>query len=118
MGAAARIDPTKVRTADIANTENCPLAKDVRRILRVQHGLEIKRNRPIGITAVFSDETPIAPSPVSYDEGKGFVCVCPNKDNGLYTCERRARIDGSASFVTGTFGLVTASVVVRALTGR
>lgn len=118
MGAAARIDPTRVRTADLADTEVCPLARDVRRILRGEHGIEAKKGHPIGVTAVFSDEAPIAPAPVSYDEGKGFTCVCPNKDNGLYTCERRARIDGSASFVTGTFGLVAASVAVRAITGR
>ena len=118
MGAAARLDPTRVRTADLADTEVCPLARDVRRILRTEHGIEVKKGRPIGVTAVFSDETPIAPSPVSYDEGQGFVCVCPNKDNGVYTCEKRARIDGSASFVTGTFGLVAASVAVRAITAR
>lgn len=118
MGAAARMDPTRVRTADLADTEGCPLARDVRRILRTQHGIEVRRGHPIGVTAVFSDETPIAPAPVSYDEGKGFVCVCPNKDNGLYTCEKRARIDGSASFVTGTFGLVAASVAVRAISAR
>ncbi len=118
MGAAARLDPTRVRTADLADTEGCPLARDVRRLLRTNHGLTVERGRPIGITAVFSDETPIPPSPVSYDEGQGFVCVCPNKDNGVYTCDRRTRIDGSASFVTGTFGLVAASVVVRTITGR
>ncbi|MDQ3038172.1 MAG: tRNA threonylcarbamoyladenosine dehydratase [Myxococcota bacterium] len=118
MGAAARLDPTRVRTADLADTEGCPLARDLRRLLRVRHGLELRRNHPIGVRAVFSDEAPIAPAPISYDEGTGFVCVCPNKDNGVYTCDRRARIDGSASFVTGTFGMVAASVVVRAITGR
>lgn len=115
MGAAARIDPTRVRTADLADTEVCPLARDVRRILRTKHDIDVRRGHPIGITAVYSEETPIAPAPVSYDEGKGFTCVCPNKDNGMYTCEKRARIDGSASFVTGTFGMAAASVVVRAL---
>lgn len=118
MGAAARMDPTRIRTADIADTEVCPLARDVRRLLRVHHGIEVKRNHPIGVTAVFSDENPIAPEGVSYDEGKGFVCVCPNKDNGVYTCERRTRIDGSASFVTGTFGMVAASVAVRGIIER
>lgn len=118
MGAAARIDPTRVRTADLADTEVCPLARDVRRLLRVKHGIEVRRHHPIGVTAVFSDETPVAPAPLSYDAGEGFVCVCPNKDNGVYTCDRRTRIDGSASFVTGTFGMVAASVAVRAITGR
>lgn len=118
MGAAARMDPTRIRTADIANTEICPLARDVRRLLRVHHGIEVKRNHPIGVMAVFSDENPIAPASVSYDEGQGFVCVCPNKDNGVYTCERRTRIDGSASFVTGTFGMVAASVATRGIIER
>ncbi len=115
MGAAARLDPTRVRTSDLADTEVCPFARDVRGILRKKYGFTIERNRPTGIAAVWSAESPIDPSPLTYDEGQGFVCVCPNKDNGLQSCDRRARIDGSMSFVTGTFGLVAASVVVRAL---
>ena len=115
MGAAGKLDPTRVRASDLADTEVCPFARDVRGILRKKYGFTIERNKPTGITAVWSDETPIAPSPLGYDEGEGFVCVCPNKDNGLQTCDRRARIDGSMSFVTGTFGLVAASVAVRDL---
>jgi tRNA threonylcarbamoyladenosine dehydratase len=115
MGAAARMDPTRVRVADLSDTEVCPLARDTRRLLRVNHGLVAQKGFPIGVHAVFSDESPIAPSSLSYDSDAGFVCVCPNKDNGLYTCDKRTRIDGSASFVTGTFGLSAASVVVREL---
>lgn len=116
MGAAARLDPTRVRVTDLADTEVCPFARDVRNILRKKHGFTIEKNEPTGILAVSSFEPPIDPSPLTYDEGQGFVCVCPNKDNGLQSCDRRARIDGSMSFVTGTFGLVAASVVVRSLT--
>jgi tRNA A37 threonylcarbamoyladenosine dehydratase len=115
MGAAARLDPTQLRVADLADTQRDPFAKALRKILRREHGLTIERGAPIGVPAVFSTETPREPAPISYDEGKGFVCVCPNKANGLHTCERRSRIDGSASFVTGAFGLTAASVVVRAL---
>lgn len=115
MGAAARLDPTRVRVTDLADTEVCPFARDVRNILRKKHGFTIERNKPTGILAVSSFEPPIDPSPLTYDAGQGFVCVCPNKDNGQQTCDRRARIDGSMSFVTGTFGLVAASVVVREL---
>ncbi len=116
MGAAGRLDPTRVRVADLADTEGCGLARDVRVILRKQYGLTVDRGTATGITAVFSDEQQAVPAPISYDDGQGFVCVCPNKDNGVYTCDKRARIDGSASFVTGTFGLTAASVVVRRLT--
>ncbi|MBN8610036.1 MAG: tRNA threonylcarbamoyladenosine dehydratase [Deltaproteobacteria bacterium] len=118
MGAAGRLDPTRVRVSDLADTEGCGLARDVRGILRKQYGLAVERGTATGITAVFSDEQQAVPAPISYDDGQGFVCVCPNKDNGVYTCDKRARIDGSASFVTGTFGLAAASVVVRVLTAE
>jgi tRNA A37 threonylcarbamoyladenosine dehydratase len=117
MGAAARLDPTRIRSGDLSGTEMCPFARDVRTLLRKQHGIAIERGKPSGIHAVWSEETPIAPSTLGYDEGTGFVCVCPNKDNGVYTCDKRTRIDGSMSFVTGAFGLAAASVVVRTLVG-
>lgn len=116
MGAAARMDPTLIRVADLADTQRDPFAKALRKILRKEHGLEMLPGQPVGVPAVFSTETPREPAPVSYDEGQGFVCVCPNKNNGMHTCDKRARIDGSASFVTGAFGLAAASVVVRTLT--
>jgi tRNA A37 threonylcarbamoyladenosine dehydratase len=118
MGAAARLDPTRIRVADLAETTRDPFARSLRKMLRRDHGIDVERGRPIGVSAVYSDETPREPAPVSYDEGRGFVCVCPNKDNGMHTCERRSRIDGSAAFVTGAFGLAAASVVVRDLTER
>jgi tRNA threonylcarbamoyladenosine dehydratase len=118
MGAAARLDPTRVRTADLAETHTDPLARHVRKLLRQHHGLEVRDGQSVGVTAVFSDEPPIDPTAVGYDRGEGFRCVCPNGDNGLHTCDKRSRIEGSASFVTGTFGLACASVVVRRLIGR
>ena len=118
MGAAARMDPTRIRTADLAETHTDPLARHVRKLLRQLHGLELSDKKPLGVTAVFSEEEPIAPSELDYDHGEGFRCVCPNGDNGLHTCDKRSRIEGSASFVTGAFGLACAGVVVRNLISR
>jgi len=118
MGAAARLDPTRVRTGDLSATHTDPLARHVRKLLRQQHDIDAREGRPVGVTAVFSDEEPLDPSSVGYDRGQGFRCVCPNGDNGLHSCDKRSRIEGSASFVTGTFGLTCASVVVRSLIGR
>ncbi|MFT3923675.1 MAG: tRNA threonylcarbamoyladenosine dehydratase [Myxococcales bacterium] len=114
MGAAARLDPTRVRTAPLGETYKDPFARNVRKLLRQKHGVEAEQGLE-GVTAVFSDEEPTVPSEVHYDHGQGFRCVCPNGDNGLHSCEKRSRIEGSAAFVVGTFGLTCASVVVRQL---
>ncbi len=113
MGAAGRLDPTCIQVADLAETRVDPFARAVRKILRKSYGFAL--DAPVGVPAVFSTELPLEPSPPSYDEGQGFRCVCPGGKNGMHDCDRRARIDGSASFVTGAFGLAAASVVVRSL---
>ncbi len=119
MGAAARLDPTRVKVDDLARTHHDPFAHHVREVLRQKHGWQFKASRPTGIPAVFTDEPPTAPSDLAYDAATdGFHCVCPQSDNDKHTCEKRARIDGSAAWLTGTFGLVAASVVVRELTGE
>ncbi len=114
MGAAARLDPTQIRVADLCETTVDPFARALRQLLRKNYGMQLSKRQPLGIDAVFSTELPRAPSPLTYDVG-GFRCVCPGGKNGLHDCERRARIDGTAAFVTGAFGLTAASVVVRRL---
>lgn len=119
MGAAARIDPTRVRVDDLARTHHDPFAHHVREALRQAYGWHFKASRPTGIPAVFTDEASIAPSALGYDVATGgFQCACPQGDNGKHTCDKRSRIDGSAAWVVGTFGLVAASVVVRELSGQ
>jgi tRNA A37 threonylcarbamoyladenosine dehydratase len=118
MGAAARMDPTMIRSGDLSDTFRDPFAKSLRKMLRRDYGIACERGTPVGITAVYSVEEPLVPLSPSYDGESGFQCVCPNSDNGKHTCERRSRIDGSAAFVTGAFGLACASVVVRAFADR
>lgn len=110
MGAAGRLDPTQVRVVDLCDTFNDPFAKDVRKLLKRKYGVET--DKPTGIDAVFSPERLVNPTPLSYDHG-GFLCVCPHKDNGVHTCDHRTVINGTVGFVTATFGMVAASVVVR-----
>ena len=112
-GSGGKIDPTRVRIADLAQTEIDPLARVIRRILRQQYGFP--ESGPFGIHAVYSDEQVIEPVELTYDGGKGFRCVCPQGDNGLNTCDQKNVILGNASFVTGAFGFACASVVVRQL---
>ena len=115
MGAAGRMDPTKVRIDDLAFTVRDGLAKDVRKHLVRKHAVEVAEDGSLGVPAVFSEENMLPPAEVSADTQGGFACVCPHGDNHKHSCEKRARIDGTASFVTGAFGLAAASYVVRAL---
>lgn len=117
MGAAARLDPTRIRVDDLSNTIKDPFARALRRVLEDKHGLVARKGAPLGVDAVFSLEEPLDPSELVYDRESGFRCVCPSGKNGFHECDRRARIDGSAAFVTGSFGLTAASVIVRRLCG-
>lgn len=112
-GSGGKMDPTRIKVTDLAQTTIDPLAKAVRRILRDQHGFP--QEGPFNIPAVYSDENAMAPMELKYDNGKGFRCVCPQGQNEYFNCDNRNVILGNASFVTGSFGLVCASVVVKSL---
>jgi tRNA A37 threonylcarbamoyladenosine dehydratase len=114
-GSGGRIDPTQVKVTDLAFTHMDPLAREIRRILRERYEFPTDEKAPYGIPAVFSVEPYSAPEELHYDGGKGFRCVCPQGDNPYFNCDNRNLILGNASFVTGTFGLVCASIVIRGL---
>lgn len=113
MGASGRMDPTAIKIADLADTHSDALAQSVRRILRQKYDFPAKG--PFAIPAVFSSEPVIEPQDLTYDKGMGFRCVCPGGKNPHHSCEERRIIYGTAGFVTGTFGMTCASVVVRSL---
>jgi tRNA A37 threonylcarbamoyladenosine dehydratase len=113
LGSAGRTDPLAVTTSDLAKTKNDGLATAVRRVLRHEHGFPARGN--MGVRAVWSTERGREPLPLAYDGDDGFHCVCPGGKNEHHSCEERSLVRGSASFVTGTFGLVAASVVVNAI---
>jgi len=108
-GAAGRMDPTRLRVADLARTRVDPLALAVRKILRVKYGFHPKK--AFGIPAVFSEEEPLIPRPPG-DESHGKE---PAPPPDLEEEERVRVVYGTACFVTGAFGLLAASLVVRGL---
>lgn len=114
LGAAGRIDPTQIAISDLARTKVCPMGRVLRKILRQQY--DFPRSGDLGITAIYSTEVAREPAEVTYDGGLGFRCVCPGGSNDLHSCEKRRVIYGTASWVTGTFGLFCASAAVRLLT--
>lgn len=115
-GSAAKLDPSKIRIVDLAETKVDPMAAQVRKIMRQQYDFP-EAGTEFGIPCVFSEEPPRDPLPLFYDKGMGFKCVCPGKNN-QHSCEHRNVIYGTASFVTGSFGLHAASWVVRDILGE
>jgi len=110
-GSGGKMDPTRIQVADLADTIQDPLARSMRKIMRADHGFPLKGK--FGIPSVYSDERVAAPRELNYDNGKGFRCVCPQGQNEFFNCDNRSVILGNASFVTGAFGLVLASLVVK-----
>jgi tRNA A37 threonylcarbamoyladenosine dehydratase len=68
------------------------------------------------VWAVYSEETPLAPQALAYDDG-AFRCVCPGGHNGVNDCEHKNRIEGSVAFVPQAFGMAMASVAVKLVLG-
>ena len=114
-GSGGKLDPTQIRVADLAETHTDPLAKSVRKILRSKY--EWPREGSLGVPTVFSGEPVTAPHELKYDNGKGFRCVCPQGQNEFFTCDNRNVILGTAGFVTATFGMTCASVIIRSIAG-
>jgi tRNA A37 threonylcarbamoyladenosine dehydratase len=114
MGAAARMDPTAVRVADLSDTRVDPFARDLRRTLRRKHDLDCTKF--VGVWSVYSEEMPIAPQGLAYDDG-AFECVCPGGTNGMNDCDHKNRIEGSVAFVPSVFGATAASVAIKLLLG-
>jgi tRNA A37 threonylcarbamoyladenosine dehydratase len=110
MGMARKLDPARIRSAGIWETEGCPLARLVRQGLR-------KRGYTGNFIAVYSPEQlPVrADIPVSCGSGK---CLCPagNRaapDAPVEWCGSKKIINGSAVTVTASAGMVLASLVLR-----
>ena len=107
MGAAAKLDSTKVLVADIADTHTCRMARIIRKLLK-------KKGVTSGVKVVFSTEEYQAPSDIP-SGGCRDNCVCPNKDTQRFSCRHRRVILGSSAHVPGIFGLTMAGEVIRDL---
>ena len=92
MGAGGRLDVSAVKYADISKTENCSLARIIRKNLR-------ERGIKSGVMTVFSTES-----------------VVPN--SVIATSERDKRFTvGTISYIPALFGCYLASYAIRKLSG-
>jgi tRNA A37 threonylcarbamoyladenosine dehydratase len=106
-GAGGKRDPTRIRVADLAHVTHDRLLKQVRKVLRRDHGWPRGESEPCGIAAVYSAEPAVYP----WSDGS----VCAETEPGT---ELRSGCDaglGTATHVTGTFGFAAAAEVLRHL---
>ena len=106
MGAANKLDPTKISVADISATRNCRMARSMRKILR-QKGIEQ------GVQVVYSTEEHRQLELRAAHCGTD--CICPHRGSQVFSCENRRVILGSISSIPSIFGLTMAGVVINAL---
>jgi tRNA A37 threonylcarbamoyladenosine dehydratase len=115
MGMAQKLDPTRLKTADIWETEGCPLARLVRQGLR-------KRGFAGSFTAVYSDEQLPLHREIGVSCGSA-LCLCPARDRDdpdapVEWCSAKKVINGSSVTVTATAGMILASLVIQDLCAK
>jgi len=109
MGAANKLDPTKIHVADISATRNCRMARSMRKILR-------KAGISSGVQVVYSTEEHRELNPAA--SFCGTECICPNRDQQVFRCDNRRVILGTISYLPAIFGMTMAGVVVNALLAK
>ncbi len=107
-GAGGQTDPTQIKIDDLSRTTQDPLAAKVRNILRKDYGFP-KPGKKFGVDCVYSTEALV------YPQADGSVCGTKPEAG-----ESPVRLDceggfGAVTPVTGTFGFVAASRVLRKL---
>ena len=105
--AGGQVDPTRIEVRDLARTEQEPLLKKVRKVLRTQYGFPRGEKTRFNIDAVFSME------PLRYPEDDA-ACSVDGDDRHSVTGLNCAGF-GSSMVVTATFGMVAASHVLNRL---
>ena len=93
MGAALKLDPTRIHVAEFWDVKGCPLARALR-----QRFKRIKTYPKAKFKCVYSDE------------------LLQNAFTSSETCDYKAQINGSLCHITAIFGMTLAGIAVKGLT--
>jgi tRNA threonylcarbamoyladenosine dehydratase len=115
MGAALKMDPTRIKVAEFWKVQGCPLGAALRGRLKKLGGTSKK------FMCVFSDE-------VLKNKGENASCgtekcMCPKAITGPGDpdlvnhewCSLKAQVNGTTSYMPAMFGMTIASLVVQAI---
>lgn len=93
MGAALKLDPTRIHTAEFWKVEGCPLARALRN--KFKKTKEFPKRK---FLCVYSDE------------------LLANKASSSETCSYKASINGSLVHITAIFGFTIAGEIIKDIT--
>lgn len=114
MGAALKMDPTKVRVSEFWQVEGCPLAATLRRRMRKQ-----KRFPGRKFLTVWSPE--VLPNLGQARTCGTDACLCP-KGNSADSrpdlanhewCSSKAQINGTTAHITAIYGFTLAGLIIQ-----
>ena len=114
MGAALKMDPTKIQVAEFWKVQGCPLARAIR--TRFKKTKEFPKKK---FLCVFSPE-------LLANKGEGntcgtSACVCPKTIHAAGNpnlanhewCSSKAQINGTTAHITAIFGFMLAGLVMK-----
>lgn len=107
-GAGGQTDPTRIAVRDLARTEQEPLLKRVRKLLRLNYGFPRGEKHKFNIDAVFSMEPLLMPESEA-------ACELDTVHPGITGINCAGF--GSSVVVTASFGMVAAAHLLRKLAG-
>ena len=116
MGAALKIDPTKIHVSEFWKIDGCPLAATLRRRMRKQ-----KRFPERKFLCVWGPE--VLPNLGQHPSCGTHACICPKAPSGdgradllnHEWCSSKAQINGSMSHITAIFGFTIAGLIIQHL---
>ena len=114
MGAALKMDPTKIDVAEFWKVKGCPLAAALRRKFKKAHIFPKRKFK-----CVYSEEL-LKNEGVNESCGTS-ACLCPKAKNGPGKeelinhewCSSKAQINGTMAHTTAIFGFTIAGLVVQ-----
>lgn len=109
--AGGKTDPTQIAVRDLARTEQEPLLKKVRKLMRTQYGFPRGMKNKFNVDAVFSMEPLKMPDTAE-------VCSVDGDDSGGGITGLNCAGFGSAMVVTATFGMVAAGHLLNKLAAQ
>ncbi|MCM1517472.1 MAG: tRNA threonylcarbamoyladenosine dehydratase [Pseudoflavonifractor sp.] len=109
MGAALKLDPSRIAVAEFWRVKGCPLAASLRRYFK-RHG-EFPRRK---FKCVYSDE--IVPNRI-VDTVSPLTVDAPEGASASGWQLRKARINGTVAHTTAIFGFTLAGIIIRDIYG-